>query len=275
MPGGPPPALTASYSGFVNGDTSSSLATAPTLGTAATATSPPGSYPITVGAAVDANYSITYVDGTLTIQAQAQQVQPGIYVLNTKASGALSLSGNAQIDTAGTVHVDSNSATALPASGNARVDASATDLVGGDQSSGNASFNHAPVTHAAAAANPLVPLAAPSTTGMASYGAVDLGGNSSESIGPGVYSQITVSGNARLTLKPGIYIITSGSITVSGNGIVSGSGVLICNSSGGLQISGNASVNLSTRPAAATMPVLPTSSLPATARPTCCRAMPC
>jgi len=61
------PSLTASYSGFVNGDTSASLTTQPTLTTTATASSPVGPYPITASGAVDANYSISYVSGTLTI----------------------------------------------------------------------------------------------------------------------------------------------------------------------------------------------------------------
>ena len=69
--GSPLPALTASYSGFVNGDTSASLATAPTLTTTVTAASPVGSYGIAVSGAVDANYSITYAGGTLTVTPAA------------------------------------------------------------------------------------------------------------------------------------------------------------------------------------------------------------
>ena len=61
------PALTASYSGFANGDNVASLTTAPTITTTGTASSPAGAYPITIGGAVDGNYSITYVTGTLTI----------------------------------------------------------------------------------------------------------------------------------------------------------------------------------------------------------------
>ena len=61
------PGLTASYSGFVNGETSASLATLPALTTAATSTSPAGSYDIDVSGAVDANYNISYVQGTLTV----------------------------------------------------------------------------------------------------------------------------------------------------------------------------------------------------------------
>ena len=65
--GSPIPTLTASYSGFVNGDTQASLTTAPTLSTTATSSSPVNTYPITASGAVDNNYTISYVAGTLTI----------------------------------------------------------------------------------------------------------------------------------------------------------------------------------------------------------------
>jgi len=61
------PALTVSYSGLVNGDTAASLATQPTLSTTATAASHVGSYPITVSGAVDADYAIAYVNGSLSV----------------------------------------------------------------------------------------------------------------------------------------------------------------------------------------------------------------
>jgi len=61
------PGLTVSYSGFVNGDTAGSLTTAPAVTTSGTASSPAGSYPITASGAVDANYTISYVAGTLTV----------------------------------------------------------------------------------------------------------------------------------------------------------------------------------------------------------------
>jgi len=61
------PVFTATYTGFVNGDTSASLTTQPTLTTTAVLLSPTGTYPITAAGAVDANYTITYTAGTLTI----------------------------------------------------------------------------------------------------------------------------------------------------------------------------------------------------------------
>ena len=65
------PTLTASYSGFVNGDTSASLTTQPTLTTTATASSHVSGnpYSITASGAVDADYTITYVAGSLTVTA--------------------------------------------------------------------------------------------------------------------------------------------------------------------------------------------------------------
>jgi hypothetical protein len=66
------PPLTVAYSGFVNGDSSFSLATQPTVTTTATAASPVGAYPITATGAADANYTISYVPGTLNIYAPFQ-----------------------------------------------------------------------------------------------------------------------------------------------------------------------------------------------------------
>ncbi len=61
------PTLTATYTGFVNGDTSASLTTLPTITTTATAGSAVGTYPITASGAVGTDYSIHYVAGTLII----------------------------------------------------------------------------------------------------------------------------------------------------------------------------------------------------------------
>ncbi|MGE3820560.1 MAG: MBG domain-containing protein, partial [Isosphaeraceae bacterium] len=61
------PALTATYSGFVNGDGPSNLAVPPRLTTTATSTSPVGSYPIVASAAASADYDIVFRDGTLSV----------------------------------------------------------------------------------------------------------------------------------------------------------------------------------------------------------------
>ena len=61
------PTLTFTITGFVNGDTAANLTTPVQISTIATASSVPGSYPITVAGATDPNYTIIGVNGTLTI----------------------------------------------------------------------------------------------------------------------------------------------------------------------------------------------------------------
>jgi len=61
------PVLTATYVGLVNGDTIASLSSPPALSTSARVSSPAGAYPILLFGAFDPNYSITQVDGTLTV----------------------------------------------------------------------------------------------------------------------------------------------------------------------------------------------------------------
>src|SRR5439155_16199095 len=61
------PALTVSYAGFVNGDTSASLGGTLSVTTAATAASPVATYPITASGHTSGNYTIAYVAGTMTV----------------------------------------------------------------------------------------------------------------------------------------------------------------------------------------------------------------
>ncbi len=67
--GGTLPALTASYSGFQNGDSQGVLSGAPSLTTTATSSSPVGSYPITAaqGTLAAQNYTFVFVNGSLAI----------------------------------------------------------------------------------------------------------------------------------------------------------------------------------------------------------------
>lgn len=65
--GAPLPQLTATYTGFVNGETAGDLDAPPVFTTEATSASSVGQYPIVAGGAVDANYTISFVHGQLTI----------------------------------------------------------------------------------------------------------------------------------------------------------------------------------------------------------------
>jgi len=78
-PGAAIPALTPTYSGFVNGQNASSLTTSASCITTATSSSPAGTYPITCSGAVDSNYTISYASGTLTI-AQVKVLLSGLSI---------------------------------------------------------------------------------------------------------------------------------------------------------------------------------------------------
>ncbi|MBR6948250.1 MAG: hypothetical protein IKH53_09890, partial [Muribaculaceae bacterium] len=64
------PTFTATYSGFKNNETSSVLIHQPTFSCSATSSSAPGTYAITVSGAQAQNYAISYVNGTLTVNAK-------------------------------------------------------------------------------------------------------------------------------------------------------------------------------------------------------------
>ena len=63
------PALSYTITGFVNGETQAVVSGTPTVTTTATSTSPAGPYPITItaGTLAAANYTFTFVNGTLTL----------------------------------------------------------------------------------------------------------------------------------------------------------------------------------------------------------------
>jgi RHS repeat-associated protein len=61
------PLFTASYGGFVLGETVADLGGTLTFVTPATSSSPPGTYPITPGGLTSGNYALSFVPGTLTV----------------------------------------------------------------------------------------------------------------------------------------------------------------------------------------------------------------
>ena len=64
------PELTVSYSGFKNGETEGVLTALPAVETTATPDSEPGEYPITVSGGEAWNYSLSYRNGTLTVEKE-------------------------------------------------------------------------------------------------------------------------------------------------------------------------------------------------------------
>jgi hypothetical protein len=73
--GAPLPVFTASFSGFVNGDTPASLTGALAFATTATDQSPVGTYPITVGGLSSNDYIVAPIAGVLTVQPAATSTE--------------------------------------------------------------------------------------------------------------------------------------------------------------------------------------------------------
>jgi sugar lactone lactonase YvrE len=67
VPGTANPALTITYTGFVNAENVAVLEALPTASTTATADSPAGTYPITMTGGTAKNYTLTLQDGMLTV----------------------------------------------------------------------------------------------------------------------------------------------------------------------------------------------------------------
>jgi hypothetical protein len=80
--GGTVPTITASYSGFVNSQSSSSFTTQPTCTTTATRTSAVAGSPYTSSClgAVDSNYSFTYVAGSVTVNPAAKSTTTSLTI---------------------------------------------------------------------------------------------------------------------------------------------------------------------------------------------------
>ena len=108
------PTLTASYAGFVNGDTSASLTTAPTITTSANAASHvAGSpYAITAAGAADSDYAISYVGGSLAVTAapltitannQAKAYGAALPTLTASYTGLVNGDTSASLTTAPTI----------------------------------------------------------------------------------------------------------------------------------------------------------------------------
>jgi hypothetical protein len=123
------PSLSATITGFVNGDTQTVVTGLPALTTTATSSSPAGSYPIAaaVGTLAAANYSFTFGTGTLTI---TPAINSGVGFTGKAMAGgqpifgatvqvyAAGTTGNGSAGTAllsGTLTTDATGAFAVPA----------------------------------------------------------------------------------------------------------------------------------------------------------------
>jgi hypothetical protein len=85
----PNPPFTATYGGFVAGDSTSSLGGALLFATPATFVSPAGAYSITPSGLTSVNYTIAFINGVLTVSAGTVTPPPAPPVLISAATGAI------------------------------------------------------------------------------------------------------------------------------------------------------------------------------------------
>lgn len=132
--GDPNPALTVTYTGFVNGETASVLTTPVTITTTALTTSPAGTYPIVPSAATAANYNIAFANGVLTVSPRAVQTI-SFPALATKTYGNADFAPGASSSnsTIPITYTSSNPAVATIVGGNIRINGAGTATITASQ----------------------------------------------------------------------------------------------------------------------------------------------
>jgi hypothetical protein len=252
--GQPNPAFTVTYSGFKRNETlaTSGVTGSPSVTTTATASSPVGTYPITVaqGTLAASNYSFTFVNGTLTVYlggavgvnsltlgssgtiADAFDSTPGLggYAA-TKGARGLVVVSNGAISLSGAVSGDVNST-------QGSVALSSGTVITGNVTAGTTINNKGTITGTstpnapgAAMVLPAVAACAPYTTlvsgvnitGSYSYSSGNLSAQSKSSItlAPGTYcfNSLSLTGGATLVVSGAVKITVTGSLSLSGGNV--------------------------------------------------------
>ena len=241
------PTFTASYSGFVNGDTSATAVSGVTsLTTSATSTSLPGGYPIVAAAATltSANYAFNFLNGTLTVTATAPAPASGTTcngAYNGTFNGNLTLlSGQVCIFVSGGTTGSVTGQGSLTLTGSARVNGNVA-LTGGQFTANGGASVGGSVTL--------------STGGSLALGNAGVGGSltmsngQTFSIGPGatINGSVTIQSEPATAAPSQIYGTTvKGSLTLQTNGgaIQIGSGN--ASTCAGNAVGGNTTVQVNT-----------------------------
>ncbi len=225
------PAPNVSYSGFVTGESSSSLTTLPTASTTATITSPVGTYAITVSGAVDPNYSFTYVAGTLTINKDTTTTAATTSTTSGSIGQTVTITATVTANAPGsgtpTGSVDFFDTTTSVDLGSVALSGGAASLSTTALSSGT----HAITVTYSGDSNFLTSSAATSTITM---------GQSLIVLDPTAGGALSISGNASIKLTGGVYVDSSSSsaILASGNAAINAA---VIDVHGSVSKSGNAS----------------------------------
>lgn len=132
--GDPNPAFTVTYSGFVNGENASVLATPVTITTTAVTASPSGTYPIVPAGATAANYAISFVNGVLTVSPRSVQTI-SFPAIAAKTYGNADFAANASSNnlTIPITYTSSNPAVATISGGTIRIVGAGTTTITASQ----------------------------------------------------------------------------------------------------------------------------------------------
>lgn len=134
------PPLTITYTGFVLGETSAVLSTQPAISTTAVLASPPGTYPITVSGATAANYTITHVNGTLTVVPKSNQtITFNALVTKTYGNADFAAGATSTNNTIPITYTSSNTAVATIIGSSIHITGAGTTVITASQA-GNAGY---------------------------------------------------------------------------------------------------------------------------------------
>jgi hypothetical protein len=155
-----------------------------------------------------------------------------VILLDPSSSGSLSVSGSGHIISTGAIQINSSSSSAAIASNSGYAQAPTISMTGNYTTSTSGYFSGSMSPNSSVVADPLLSLAAPTTSGLSaqpnppSYG--------SYAMSPGIYNGgVSLGGGMTVTMAPGLYYMKGG-FSVANGATLSGTGVTIyLDSSGG------------------------------------------
>lgn len=186
----------------------------------------------------------TSVDRTESAVAVRYSPAYCFLVLDPSASGAFAVSGSGKLSVPNCgVQVNSTSTTAATAGNNSTAQARSFCVVGGYSGT---SFTPTPVTHCAAATDPLATLPEPSPpTAGCYYNGLNTGSSTSLPSNVTYCGNITLNGNGNFSLQPGLYYFQNATVKLLQNSSLTGSGVTIfLDANSTIQFSASGTVNL-------------------------------
>ncbi|GGI50883.1 hypothetical protein GCM10011425_20950 [Mucilaginibacter galii] len=139
------PAFTLTYVGFVNGDGAANLTTQPSASTTATTASPAGTYPIVPGGGVSANYSFTYVNGTLTVTSTTATINFALLPAKTVGDADFAPGATNSVNEP-LAYTSSNQAVATIVNGNIHIVGAGTTVITAAFPAGSNYNQNAPVS---------------------------------------------------------------------------------------------------------------------------------